>query len=140
MKKALIALGVIGILGAGAAYARGRMHGGGLNGRIGMMEDFIDATPQQRQVIDQAKNDIVTALKQQGPGNMHQQFLAQLTADTVDVRALNAFVDQHADVAKRVIIPNLVKIHDALTPAQRQKLAAHAKDMHHRMERFEKGE
>jgi Spy/CpxP family protein refolding chaperone len=53
-----------------------------------------------------------------------------LTADKLDSSALYALADQHAqdiqDLAK-VIVPEIQKVHDALTPAQRQKLAAKAK-------------
>ena len=54
-----------------------------------------------------------------------------LTADQVDVNALNAAADQRAQdmaaTAKEIVIPALVKVHDALTPAQRQKLASMVK-------------
>jgi len=57
-----------------------------------------------------------------------------LTSDKVDVNALNAAADQRAQdmasTAKEIIIPALVKVHDTLTPAQRQKLAAMVSSHH----------
>ncbi len=70
-------------------------------------------------------------------GHRGRNFQTMITArvnhllDEVD---LNAAADQRAQdmaaTAKEIIIPALVKVHDTLTPAQRQKLAAIVKSNH----------
>ena len=58
-----------------------------------------------------------------------------LTADKLDTDALYAIANQHAqeiqDLAK-VIVPEIQKVHDLLTPEQRQILAQKAQQMHQR--------
>ena len=82
------------------------------------------------------KDDVVAKLsqKRQQHANEHARWLSALTADQVDVNALNAAADQKAQemasTAKDIIIPALVKVHDTLTPAQRQKLADIIKSHH----------
>jgi Spy/CpxP family protein refolding chaperone len=135
-----IGLGVTGlVLAAGAAYAMGH-HGPRrmIEARIADAEDYIDATPQQRQVIEQAKENIFAAIKSHRHPE-HGKLIDILAADQLDTQALYAFADQRAqdiqDLAK-VIIPEIKKVHDVLTPAQRAKLAAKAKQ---RQQRFQGG-
>jgi Spy/CpxP family protein refolding chaperone len=65
----------------------------------------------------------------------HRQILQLLTADKLDTDALYAIANQHAqeiqDLAK-VIVPEIQKVHDVLTPQQRQTLAQKAQEMHQR--------
>jgi Spy/CpxP family protein refolding chaperone len=140
MKKLLIGLGLVAVLvGAGAFAAaghhRGWMMGKMLDARISKAEDLIQATPQQRAQIEQSKQVIVEAFKakaQAGRQN-HGQLMSLLTADTLDQSKLYAIATQHAqdlqDLAK-VIVPEIQKIHDVLTPQQRKTLADHAQQMH----------
>jgi Spy/CpxP family protein refolding chaperone len=105
--------------------------------RIAAAEDYVNATPEQRTVIDQAKDNIIAAFEQrmqahQGEG---QQWIALLTSDKLDAQAIIDRADKHADEIRamaRQLAPELVKVHDVLTPAQRQKLAERAKELHAR--------
>jgi Spy/CpxP family protein refolding chaperone len=144
-KTTLIGAGVLTlVLAAGAAFAatggprahRLRMMKHMVTARIENMEDAIQATPQQRGVIEQAKSDVFAAIeaKQQAKaGKQRGQLIALLTADKLDTAALYAMANSRAqdvqDLAK-VIVPELQKVHDVLTPAQRQLLASKAQEMH----------
>ena len=140
-KKILIGVGALAVvIAAGAAWAHGP---GGrqfmmkemIAQRIAKLEDAIQATPQQRAQIEQSRDTIVNALqaqRQKGGHNGHQQLMQALTADKVDTGALYALADQHAQAIKdlaQVIVPEIVKVHDVLTPAQRQTLAAKVQEM-----------
>jgi len=144
MKKGmLIGAGALLVLaGAGAAWAQMGPHRGGMrmmkhmiSSRIEDAEDLVQATPQQRQQIEQSKEVILGALeaKAKTRGASRPNIAAILTADKLDTDALYALANQHAqdiqDMAK-VIVPEIQKIHDTLTPAQRQKLADHIQQMH----------
>jgi Spy/CpxP family protein refolding chaperone len=141
-KKILIGLSAVALLaGAGAAWAAGH-HGHGmgmmqhmLSARISEAEDLIKATPDQRAQIDQSKQVIVNALQARAKDRRqnHGQLMQLLTADKLDTDALYAIANQHAqeiqDLAK-VIVPEIQKVHDVLTPQQRQILAQKAQEMH----------
>jgi len=134
--KLLIGVGALALVAGTAAYAaHGHMMKHMIAAHIEDMEDYIDATPQQRQVIEDAKNQIVNALQARAHKDMHGQLMAAVTGDKVDEKALYDFADARAkdiqDLAK-VIVPQIVKVHDSLTPAQRQKLADKAKQRHER--------
>jgi len=141
-KRIALALGILGVLGgATAALAAANGHRGHnfqkmISARVDHVLDEIDATPEQRQTINQIKDDALAQLQQkrQQHANEHAYWMKVLTADKVDVNALNAAADQRAQdmaaTAKDIIIPALVKVHDALTPAQRQKLAEKVKSHH----------
>jgi Spy/CpxP family protein refolding chaperone len=140
-KKMLIGLSALVVLAAaGATWAARGPHGHGMrmqmiSNHIAKMEDFINATPQQRAQIDQSKNTIVNALqaKAQARGQNHRQLMSLLTADNLDTAALYAIANQRSqdiqDLAK-VIVPEIEKVHDVLTPQQRQMLAQKAAQMH----------
>ena len=138
MKKTLwIGLGATGLLlVAGAAYAMGH-HGRGhmIEARIQDAEDYIDATPQQRQVIDQAKDKILAQFDAQAQSRKaaHQQIMALLAADKLDTVKLNQLVDAQVDSAREMahgIVAQVASIHAALTPDQRAKLIARFKQHH----------
>jgi len=141
-KLIALALGLAGVLGgataalAGANGHRGRNFQTMITNRVNHLLDQVNATPEQRQTINQVKDDALAKLQQkrQQHVNEHAQWMSALTADTVDVNALNAAADQKAQqmasTAKEIIIPALVKVHDTLTPAQRQKLAEMVKSHH----------
>jgi Spy/CpxP family protein refolding chaperone len=134
-KRIALALGIVGVLsGATAALAAANGHRGHnfqkmISARVNQVLDEIDATPEQRQTINQVKDDALAKLQQkrQQHPNEHAYWMKMLTTDQVDVNALNAAADQRAQemaaTAKEIIIPALVKVHDALTPAQRQRVA-----------------
>jgi Spy/CpxP family protein refolding chaperone len=143
-KKILIGVGALAVVvvGVGAAYAAAGHHGHGvgmmekmISARIAKAEDLIEATPQQRQTIEQSKQIIFTALEAKAKNRRqnHVNMVQLLTADTLDTTKLYAMANQHAqdltDMAN-VIVPEIQKIHDALTPQQRQILAKKAQEMH----------
>lgn len=142
-KRIALALGIAGVVGgATAALAaanghRGRNFQSMITSRVNHLLDEVGATPEQRQTINQVKDDALAKLsqKRQQHVNEHARWMQALTADQVDVIALNAAADQKAQemaaTAKEIIIPALVKVHDTLTPAQRQKLAAAIQSRHH---------
>lgn len=140
MKKALIGIGALGIIAAaGAAWAgqggHHRMMTHMIAAKVEQAEDYIDATPQQRQVIDAAKDSVVsqiTARMEQRKGH-RDEIVDALTADNLDTTKLYALADQHAEEIRsmaKLVMPEIQKVHDVLTPAQRQKLAQKAKEMH----------
>lgn len=144
-KKILIGLCAVGLVaGAGAAWAAAGHHGRGmgmmqhmLSARISQAEDLIQATPDQRAQIEQSKEVVVSALQARAKDRRqnHAQLMQLLTADNLDTDALYAIANQHAqeiqDLAK-VIVPEIKKVHDILTPQQRQILAQKAQEMHQR--------
>ena len=146
LKRALVGVAAVGVVvAAGAAYAhgegRGRFMKHMVQNRIEDAEDLIEATPQQRLVIDGVKNEVFAKLEKHAAMNeaTHGQLLSLLTADTLDARKLQSIADEKAaeiSALAKELIPEVQKIHDVLTPAQRQKLAAHAQKMqarHHQM-------
>jgi Spy/CpxP family protein refolding chaperone len=148
-RKILIAVGALAILiAAGAAWARGPGRGfmtkQMITKHVAEMEDYIQATPQQRTQIEQSRDTILNALqaKKQERGQTHQQLMQLLTADKLNPDDLYGIANQHAqaiqDMAK-VIVPEVVKVHDVLTPAQRQKLAQRAQEMRQKHQQHQGG-
>ena len=141
--KVAAGLAAFVLVAAGGAYAVGR----GMRSpqfmkhmvamRVEAAEDFIDATPDQRKVIDAAKDAALAKLEARMTAHQgeREQWMKLLLADKVSPSDVYAKVDAKADEMKAVareIVPELIKIHDVLTPAQRQKLADHAKQLHGR--------
>jgi len=133
-KRVALALGIVSLLaGATAAVAANAHRRGNFQERftahVNRMLDKINATPDQRQAITQVTNDALAQLQQQRQAHAKERgyWMQALTADNLDVAALNAKADAHAktmaDTAKNVIIPAVAKVHDILTPAQRKQLA-----------------
>jgi Spy/CpxP family protein refolding chaperone len=142
--KMLVGVGALAavVLGVGAAWAAGGHHHHGFAGmenmisaRIAKLEDAVNATPEQRAQIDQSKQTVLNALKERAQNRRqnHGQLMQMLTADKLDTNALYAMANQHAqeiqDLAK-VIVPEIQKVHDVLTPQQRQMLAQKVQQMH----------
>ena len=148
-KKILIAVGALAVLiGAGAAWA----HGPGrrvmmkqmISKHVAEAEDYIQATPDQRAKIDASVNNIIGILQSQGQDrrNMHQELVKLLTGDTLTTDQINAVAKEHADKIHALaskIAPEIVNVHDALTPAQRQKLAARAQELHQKHQQHQGG-
>lgn len=138
-KKAALALSVIGIVGTTAAFAASdaghcmfMKHG--ISHRVSAAEDLIEATPAQRLVIDQAKESVVATMEKHFAAHKEDrgQWLALLTSDKLEASQIVAAANKHADAIRSIaaeIAPEIVKVHDALTPAQREKLAEHFKSM-----------
>jgi len=143
-KKLWIGGGLLAlVLAGGAAYAamaHGGMHGGRMmkhmiSARIEDAEDYIDATPQQRVTIEQAKENIFKALeaKAQSRKAAHEQILGLLAAKTLDTATLNKLVDDQVNQARDIghaIVDQVASVHAALTPDQRAKLIERFKQHH----------
>ncbi len=142
-KKASLALAAIALLvGATAAFAAGQGRGAHMKQmitkRVAAAEDYIQATPEQRQVIEAARDNIVATMEQRIAAHKADrgQWIALLTGDTLDASQIVDAAGKHADEIRATaatIAPDLVKVHDVLTPAQRAKLAEHWRSMrgHH---------
>jgi len=139
MKKILIGMGALALLiAAGAAWAhgpgRGFMAKQMITKHVAEAEDYVQATPDQRAKIDASVNNIVSILQSQRQDrrNMHQELVQLLTGDTLTTDQINAVAKEHADKLTALaskVAPEIVNIHNVLTPAQRQKLAARAQEM-----------
>ena len=140
MKRILIAVGALAVLiAAGAAWAHGpgrrMMMKQMISKHVAEAEDYVEATPEQRAKIDASVSNIVGILQaqRQDRRNMHQELIQLLTGDTLTTGQINALAKEHADKLQALaskIAPEIVNVHDTLTPAQRQKLAARAKELH----------
>ena len=148
-RKILIGVGALAILiAAGAAWAhgpgRGFMMKQMITKHVAEMEDYIQATPQQRTQIEQSRDTILNALqaKKQERGQTHQQVMQLLTADKLNPDDLYKIANQHAQAIQdlsKVIVPEIVKVHDVLTPPQRQKLAQKAQEMQQKHQQHKGG-
>jgi Spy/CpxP family protein refolding chaperone len=132
----LIALAGVTAASAAAGQARGKVFKHMISSRVAEAEDYIDATPQQRQVIDQAKDAVLATLQQRMAAHKgdRAQWISLLTADTLTEQQIVDAAGKRADeirAAAQEIAPQLVKVHDVLTPAQRLKLAERARSMRH---------
>ncbi|HXN81987.1 MAG TPA: periplasmic heavy metal sensor [Myxococcales bacterium] len=142
-QKVSLALAAVAIVGATAAFAAGTQGRGMfmkqmVTKRVAAAEDYIQATPEQRQVIEAARDNIVATMEQRIAAHKADrgQWLSLLTADTLDTSEIVAAAGKHADEIRATaaaVAPDLVKVHDVLTPAQRTKLADHLRSMrgHH---------
>ncbi len=146
-KKIVIALGALAILVGAGAWAHGMA--GRFNmeemisNRVTAMEKLVQANPQQVAQIEQSKNTILQALQAKKANRQtHQQMMQLLTADKLNPDDLYAVANQRSqdiqDLAK-VIVPEIVKVHDVLTPAQRQVLAQKAQEMRQRHQQHQGG-
>jgi hypothetical protein len=140
-KKILIGLGALAlVIAAGAAWAHGpgrhMMMKQMIDKRVAEAEDLIQATPDQRAQIEKSKSAIVAAFQQgaQARRQDHQDFVALLTTPGLTAQQLHdrvaAHLAQMQDLADKSIIPELVKVNNALTQDQLSKLAAKAEEMH----------
>ena len=149
-KKILIAVGALAVvIAAGAAWARGP---GGrhfmtkqmITQRVAHMEDLIQATPEQRATIDKAVNDIVAKVQAQHQErrNLHQNVMQLLTGDSLSKEQVVALANDHVariQALANEIAPDIVTIHDTLTPAQRQTLAQKVQEMHQKHQHAPQG-
>ena len=147
-KRSLVALGIAAVLAGavGIAWATGVAPGVMGHGfcRSGMGRDFVefriqkmlkqvnasDAQDQQIMAIVDglfAKHQAMAGIHQQ----LHQQLLAAVTGPTVDraaVEAVRAQAVARIDEATKDLAKAVGDIAEVLTPAQRQQLAALAKE------------
>jgi Spy/CpxP family protein refolding chaperone len=148
-RKILISMGALVVLiAAGAAWAHGpgrrMMMKQMISKHVAEAEDYVEATPDQRAKIDASVSNIVGILQaqRQDRGNMHQELVQLLTGDKLTADQINAVAKEHADRLLALagkIAPEIVNVHDTLTPAQRQKLAARAKELHQKHQQHQGG-
>jgi len=126
---ALAVVGALAIVAGGFAFAGTdpRSQPDRMSARIAKALDAVDATPEQRAAVQAASLDIQAKLKASDTAawNARGQVAELLAADQVDPDVLQQVLDTRADQLKvltAAIIPDLVKMHDALTPGQRQAL------------------
>jgi Spy/CpxP family protein refolding chaperone len=96
--------------------------------------DYIDATPQQRQLVNQVKEDIFAKMKakRQDHAALRDQVAKLLAADQLDVHQLRVLADQKSNELRSTaydVIDDIAKVHASLTPDQRQKLYARYQEM-----------
>jgi protein CpxP len=152
MKMGILAASV-GVLGAGAAaLAWAGHHGmgplGGHHGHFGAkfarlhVEMVLDralrvaeATPDQREKVDAIVEKAFAehARHHDQHKALKGQALEILSADVIDRARLEELRARHMQVAQqgsRQLVTVLADVAEVLTPEQRQKLAAHVKEMH----------
>ena len=105
--------------------------------RLDAALDDIDATPAQRTQLTAIKDRLLAdAQKLQATRQATRDaLLAEWTADRVDRAKVHALIDQRAEEMKALAheaADAAIEAHDALTPAQRAKLAKKAERMHGR--------
>jgi Spy/CpxP family protein refolding chaperone len=138
-KTILLSVGILVVaVAAGAAWAQRR---GGhhmmkhmISARIEEAEDYIQATPPQRAVIEQARDEVLKAFEtRMKHKEMHAQVAGLLAQDKLDVDGLNRIADQRADDVREMghlVVAQVAKVHAALTPEQRRKLLQRFKEHH----------
>ena len=106
-----------------------------VNARVDDLLDDVDATPDQRTKI----HAIADRMLAEGQAlhadhaKVHDTVLAQWRAETPDKAALHALVDARMDALRKAAhdaVDAGIEAHDALTPAQREKLAKKADRWH----------
>jgi periplasmic protein CpxP/Spy len=138
-KKAAIVCGLFVLAAVTAAGAAGQVRGQFMkhmvSARVAEAEDYIAATPEQRQVIDQAKDAVLATVEKRMAAHQgaREQWIALLTGDALTEKQIVDAAGKKADEIRATaqeIAPQIVKVHDVLTPAQRVKLAEKARTMH----------
>jgi Spy/CpxP family protein refolding chaperone len=133
-----------GALGMGALHAYGRhcSHGGGRHGA--MMHKFVDfainekldeigATDAQKQKVGEIKDRLMArgeALRGERKA-AHEEILEQLSRDQPDAARVHALVKERTESFARFaddVTTGVLELHAVLTPEQRQKLLAHARE------------
>ena len=155
-KFVLLALALAGAGGLGAGvWANGRGHGFGSRGHgfgqdSAMVHKFVDflveeklseigATEAQKETVRAVKRRLAAeaqALHADRPA-LREELLAQLAQDEPDAARVKALVRERVETFARFAddaTDALLEVHQALTPAQRQKLLAEARahlEAHH---------
>jgi periplasmic protein CpxP/Spy len=148
-RHALLALGLLTVAGAGAAWAGYRAFPGGCHrlglGHRGMRlyAEFIveralkqvDATDEQRQQVEAITGRLLDqrAAMHAEHERLHQEIAALLTAEKVDrkqLEALRARQLEKIEAASRQLTQAVADIADVLTPEQRAKLLESVHGLH----------
>ena len=125
---------VLAVAAAGAVVAQERHHRGGgffrhhVNMRIEGALDAAKATPDQRVVIERARDKVFAAIEgshQDKQAHM-QKVMALFEADKIDPAQVKALRDQHDAAARtdgEAVISAISEAHDVLRPDQRKAVA-----------------
>jgi Spy/CpxP family protein refolding chaperone len=125
-------IGMIGVIRRGRhhGYGHGRGRGFGWMGRRGLYRLFerLDTTPGQEKVIMGALSDLKDYAKEARSGmrGTASEVADALRADGFDEDSFSAIFDGHLariDVLRGEFVKTAAKIHEALAPEQRDRLA-----------------
>jgi len=140
-----LGVGVAALVGAGAfgALAYGHGHGHG-HGRHALAEKMIrwhvdeelaalGATDAQKQQVRQIEDRLLAQVgaTHRSGGSLHAQILSAFETDTPDRDRIHQLVDTHVDDMRKVahdVADGVLDAYRILTPEQRQKLVAHARE------------
>jgi len=108
-----------------------------ITAKVAEAEDLIKATPQQRTQIEASRDAVIAALQSahKDRKDMHDQLVKLWLAEKLDPNQLNAVVSQRTTEMQAVantIVQEVAKVHDVLTPEQRQTLADNFQKLHQR--------
>ncbi len=129
---ALVAIPTVGAVAwASDGERRGKYFRRHIDAHLEDVLDDLEATPEQRQTINKAKEQIIAKVEtyRTQRKEVRDELLAMLKADRVDTNRLNQLADEKAAEVKNLvseIIPIVAEVHASLTPAQRQELAERA--------------
>ncbi len=106
-----------------------------VNARVDDLLDDVDATPDQRTKIHAIADRMLAEgqAMRAGHKDAHDTLLAQWKSEAPDKAQLHALVDARMDALRKLAhdaVDAGVEAHDALTPAQREKLAKKAERWH----------
>ena len=134
-KKVALALGLAFVVGGATAAIAANGHRGGnfqqrITARVNRMLDKLNATPDQRQKINDITNNALAQLQAQRQSHAQDRaaWISALTSDDFDEGALKAKAVDHATQMANIVIPALHQVHDVLTQAQRAQLATMMQD------------
>jgi Spy/CpxP family protein refolding chaperone len=134
MRLLKISAVALAIAAAGAVVAQEHHHRGGgffrhhVNMRIEGALDAAKATPDQRAVIERARDKVFAAVEGSHQGREeHMQKVMQLfETDKIDAAQVKALRDQHDAAARtdgEAIVAAITEAHDVLRPDQRKEVA-----------------
>ena len=102
-KRIALALGIVAVLGGATAAIAANAHRRGnfqqrITGRVNHMLDKINATPEQRQKINDIVKQAMTDLQAQRQANAKNRgyWIQALTAEKINLDDLNSKADDHA--------------------------------------------
>lgn len=131
-------------LGAWAVHDRGGFHCRGGGARAEMVHKFIDfavsekldeieATPEQRQKVQEIKDRLVQQGRalHEGKDTLHQELMTAWAQDNPDPARVKALVRQRTDAFVRLAddaAAAMLELHGTFTPAQRAQLLEAARE------------